>query len=78
MQLSLFDSTLPVVSAPRPCRCGGLMATLSSSRGPHAGELVCADCGRHIKWAGHVFVAELRGSAGFVTGISSFKAGTRP
>jgi hypothetical protein len=74
-QLSLFAGTLPTIPAPRPCSCGCTTAILKSSRGPHAGELVCADCSRHIKWAGQGFVADIRG---FVTGISSFNPGTRP
>jgi hypothetical protein len=79
-QLSLDlspPSTLPLVQAPRPChRCGGLMATLSSSRGSHAGELLCTDCGTHVMWASHAFASEIRG--GFVTCISSHEPGSRP
>jgi hypothetical protein len=79
-QLELFASTtpaFPIVPAPRPCRCGATAAVLKSSRGVHAGELRCADCGVHIMWASHTRAAEIRGS-GFVTGISSFNPGTRP
>jgi hypothetical protein len=80
-QLSLFPnlslvSTRPVIPAPRRCCCGGLMATLSSSRGPHAGELRCADCGSHLMWASHGLATEIR--RGFVTGISTFAPGCAP
>src|SRR5262249_13926247 len=76
-QLELFGSTRPLVPAPQPCRrCGGLMATLSSSRGPHAGELRCADCDLHVMWVGHVRAAEIRG--GFVTGLSTYVPGDAP
>jgi len=74
MQLSLFPS-FHLVPAPRPCSCGCATAVLGSSRGPHAGELVCANCAKHLMWASHALVAETRG---FVTGISSFNPGTRP
>jgi hypothetical protein len=65
-QLTLFpdlssSSTLPIVEAPRPCRqCGGFMAALLSSHGPHAGELRCSACDTHIQWASHDLVAEIR------------------
>jgi hypothetical protein len=78
-QLELFASTapaLPIVVAPRPCRCGCAMAVLGSSRAPHAGELSCADCGGHVMWAGHALAAQIR--AGFISGISSFAPGTAP
>jgi hypothetical protein len=81
-QLTLFPalspvSTLPIVSAPHPCGCGCTRAVLESSRGPHAGELRCADCGKHLMWANHALVADIRGS-GFVTGTSSYQPGCRP
>src|SRR5262249_23750195 len=78
-QLELFASAavaLPIVVAPRQCRCGSLVATLSSSRGPHAGELRCADGGPRVMWASHAYASEIR--QGFTTGISSFMPGTRP
>jgi hypothetical protein len=78
-QLDLFGATAnpsACVPAPRPCRCGGETAILESSRSIHAGELRCADCGRHMRWASHAFVAEIR--SGFVTGRSSFEPGSRP
>jgi len=80
-QLSLFPditspSTFPLIVAPRPCRCGCTTAALGSSRGPHAGELICSDCGTHLMWASHALVAEIR--AGFATGLSSFSPGSAP
>jgi hypothetical protein len=79
--LSLFPelvscSTLPMLSAPRPCRCGSTMATPLSSCGPHAGRLICSACGAFLGWASHAAVAESR--ARFVTGVSSFEPGARP
>jgi hypothetical protein len=79
-QLELFASTaaaLPLAMSPRPCRCGCLTAVLGSSRGPHAGELRCADCGVHVMWASHAFVAEIR-SSDFVSGLSTYAPGCRP
>jgi hypothetical protein len=61
----------------RACYCGCATAILGSSCGPHAGELRCVDCDRHMGWASHALAAEIRGS-GFVTGISSFEPGCRP
>jgi hypothetical protein len=81
-QLELFVSTapaLPIVAAPRPCpRCGNINLTLSSSRGPHAGELRCDVCDVHVMWASHTLVAEIHNSSTFVSGVSSFAPGTRP
>jgi hypothetical protein len=76
MQLSLFNSTLPVVRSPRACSCGSTTAVLKSSRAVHAGELCCTDCGKHLMWASHSWAAEIRG--GFVTGVSSYLPGCRP
>jgi hypothetical protein len=81
VQLSLFAdntaTTLPTVVSPRPCpRCGGVLATLSSSGRVHAGELRCAACNAHLMWASHAFAAEAR--APFVTGVSSWDPGMRP
>jgi hypothetical protein len=78
VQLDLFggalSSALPIVGAPRPCQCGCRTAVLGSSRGPHAGALICTACGKH-SWASHSFVTEMRG---FVTGTSSYAPGSRP
>jgi hypothetical protein len=32
----------------RPCCCN--ICTIGAGRGPHAGELICADCGQHRGW----------------------------
>jgi len=79
-QIELFPSTalaLPIVSAPRRCRCGCATAMLGASQAMHAGRLSCSACGAFMGWARHALVAEIRGST-FVTGISSFQAGCRP
>jgi hypothetical protein len=80
-QLSLFDlptspSTVPIVTAPRACRCGCTTAILGSSQAMHAGRMLCSACGGFMGWASHALVNEAR--AGFVTGISSYDPGTRP
>jgi hypothetical protein len=36
------------VDRDRPC-CRNF-CTISFSKGPHAGELICADCGQHRGW----------------------------
>jgi hypothetical protein len=63
-------STLPTLIAPRPCSCGCTTAVLGSSRGPHAAEMRCADCGAFVGWASHARVAEIRAPS-FATGLST-------
>jgi hypothetical protein len=78
-QLELFGSTAPApptVPSPHPCvRCGSATATLESSRGPHAGELRCKDCGHHVMWASHDLAAKIRGMgeaiSWYASGLSS-------
>jgi len=42
-----------VAELPSPCRCGENLATVSSSRGQHAGGLICSGCGGHRGWLSH-------------------------
>lgn len=36
----------------QPCKyCGGVFATLHEGKGPHAAEVKCKECRRHVKWA---------------------------
>ena len=60
-QIDLFAMNDPLSSEPDrliyisakniPCpRCGDDSAAVKPGKGPHAGKLECAGCGRHIKW----------------------------
>src|SRR5262249_55898902 len=54
------------VRLPHACRCGGYIATIGSSSGPHEHRLDCERCGTWGRWLGRAeaaFIAE--GSAEF-------------
>jgi hypothetical protein len=57
-QLDLFSggttpSTSPhglLVALPSACVCGAHEAVIGSSAGPHHARLVCAQCGKFLRW----------------------------
>jgi hypothetical protein len=58
-QIEMFTATAPstsliglMVILPRQCRaCGGVIAIIGSSKGPHQAALHCV-CGNHVGWMG--------------------------
>jgi hypothetical protein len=40
------------VRIPQRCRCGGYIAIIGSSNGPHEHRLDCAQCGTWCRWLG--------------------------
>ena len=53
------------VQTPQGCRaCGGNLAIIGSSAGPHAARLNCAECSMHAGWLG-------RREVDFITRISA-------
>jgi len=51
----LVPDALEAIGA--PCKkCGSKKRGLKQGSGPHAGALVCFDCGKHIKWVNKEYV----------------------
>jgi hypothetical protein len=44
-------------------RCYGTATKLGAGKAPHTASLLCADCGRWIKWVGKTELAKLTGCA---------------
>jgi hypothetical protein len=70
MAFDFFGATAPSTSiiglnviSPRPCgSCGSQLASIGSSRGPHAASLTCLECSRHVGWLSgetHRFITEI-------------------
>jgi hypothetical protein len=86
LQLDFFESSSLPSSAPpstspiiglrvrlsQACRCGGFIATIGSSSGPHGHRLDCVHCGVWRQWLAHR-------EADFITAVSKkFGAPTEP
>jgi hypothetical protein len=44
-------------------RCGSTATKLGAGKAPHTASLLCADCGKWIKWVGKAELAKLTGGA---------------
>jgi hypothetical protein len=52
--LDLFPPAHPLIGKAvqihAACRCGANIASVCAARGPHAAELRCRNCDRHVQW----------------------------
>jgi hypothetical protein len=52
------------IKTPQSCQnCGSTLAKLCNGKAPHTASLLCADCGKWIKWVGKAELAKLTGGA---------------